>query len=81
MILWSYIKENMERTPWQFVCEDGAKMRYEDIIIWAESFADKLKDIKSCMYYRSLIFRNVYLQCFARAKNNIGPHRTRNEHS
>lgn len=42
MTLWEYIKRKMLKTPAQTICENGASMTYEDICIFAESFAKKL---------------------------------------
>ena len=48
MNLWKYIKSNMLEHPTQVVSEDDAKLTFEDLVIWAEMFAAKLKNIQCC---------------------------------
>lgn len=48
MELWNYIREMMLESPDQIVCEGKAKMTYEEIVIYAELFAEKLEGEKSC---------------------------------
>ncbi|MGN1080861.1 MAG: hypothetical protein ACI4QV_02105, partial [Acutalibacteraceae bacterium] len=48
MRLWEYIRENMMKNPSQKVCENEAEMSYEELIIFAESFAKKLRGEKCC---------------------------------
>ena len=42
MTLWEYIKEKMLEHPTQTISEKGVSMTYEDLCIFAESFAKKL---------------------------------------
>jgi len=42
MTLWEYIKEKMLENPTQTISEKGVSMTYEDLCIFAESFAKKL---------------------------------------
>ena len=42
MRLWEYIKEKMLEHPTQTISEKGVSMTYEDLCIFAESFAKKL---------------------------------------
>ena len=48
MKLWDHIKEKMLRHPFQTVCEDNAEMTFEELVVFAELFADRLKGISSC---------------------------------
>lgn len=48
MRLWEFIKTNMLHTPLQKVQEDQAELTFEEITIWAELFAKKLKGIQCC---------------------------------
>ena len=48
MRLWKFIKEEMMKNPSQAVCEGNAKMSYEELVIFSETFAEKLKGEKSC---------------------------------
>ncbi len=48
MRLWEFIKTNMLHTPFQKVQEDQAELTFEEITIWAELFAKKLKGIQCC---------------------------------
>lgn len=46
--LWKYLKSRMQNNLGQEICEDAAAMSYEEMIIFAEEFAKKLKGIKCC---------------------------------
>lgn len=48
MKLWEYIKKNMLKYPYQTVCENEAEISYENLVIWAELFARKLRGLKCC---------------------------------
>lgn len=48
MKLWMYLKRKMEHNPQQCVCENGASMTYEELIVFAESFAKKMRGIRCC---------------------------------
>ena len=48
MKLWNFIKEEMMKNPSQTVCEGNAKMNYEELVIFSEAFAEKLRGEKCC---------------------------------
>ena len=48
MKLWNFIKDKMMKPPSQIVCEGDAKMTYEELVIFSEMFAEKLKGEKCC---------------------------------
>ena len=48
MKLWEYIKDEMLKYPEQVICEGTAEITYEEMIIYAEVFAKKLKGEKCC---------------------------------
>ena len=48
MKLWEYIKTSMLKYPYQTVCENGAEITYENLVIWAELFARKLRGLNCC---------------------------------
>ena len=48
MRLWNLLKENMQKTPEQIVCEGKAEMTYEELIVYAEHFSTQLKGEKCC---------------------------------
>ena len=48
MILWDYIKNKMQNNPNQVVCENNAKITYEELIVFAEYFSKKIKGEKAC---------------------------------
>ena len=48
MKLWDYIKTGMMRNSSQVICENNATMAFDDVVVWAEEFAKKLKEIKCC---------------------------------
>lgn len=67
MKLWKYIKNKMEFNLQQTVCEDGASITYEEMIIFAEEFSKKLKGIKCCaiLCQSEMAASMVLLSCFA----------------
>lgn len=67
MILWTFIKENMMAHPNQQICEREATLSFEETVIWAESFAKKLKDIHCCAILCSseMATAMALLACFA----------------
>ena len=67
MILWKRIKEAMLRNPKQMICENQAKMTYEDMVIFAEIFAKKLKDETCCAILcgSEMATAMAILSCFA----------------
>lgn len=48
MTLWEYLKSKMQNNLGQVVCENHAEMTYEELIVFAEEYAKKLKGIKCC---------------------------------
>lgn len=48
MTIWNFIKNQMMRHCGQKICEESAEMTYEDMVIFAEKFAEKLKGEKCC---------------------------------
>ena len=42
MTLWEYVKKSLLKKPMQTISENGASMTYEDLCIFAESYAQKL---------------------------------------
>jgi len=46
--LWEYLKSKMQNNLGQVVCENHAEMTYEELIVFAEEYAKKLKGIKCC---------------------------------
>lgn len=50
MSLWEFLKEKMSENPSREICENDAKMTYEQTIVFAENFAKKIKanKVKCC---------------------------------
>lgn len=48
MKLWNYVKEHMLSHPNQSICENNTSLSYEDLSIWADTFAAKLSGMKCC---------------------------------
>ncbi len=67
MKLWYYLKNKMEENTQQVVCEKEASMTYEEIIIFTEEFAKKLKGIKCCaiLCKSEMAASLALLSCFA----------------
>lgn len=67
MKLWTFIKETMLRYPNQIICENNAKMTFEETMIWAEIFAKKLKGMKCCaiLCHSEMATAMALLSCFA----------------
>ena len=67
MILWKTLKEKMQANMAQTVCEDSAEMTYEELIVFAEDFAKKLRGIRCCaILCRSEMAAAIaLLSCFA----------------
>ena len=67
MSLWEYIKENLHRSMSQTIEEDGAKMTYEELLIFAESFSENIKYEKCCAIYckSEMATAMALLGCFA----------------
>lgn len=67
MILWKRIKDAMLRNPKQMICEDQAKMSYEEMVIYAELFAKNLQGQKCCAILcgSEMATAMAILSCFA----------------
>ena len=67
MKLWEFLKTNMLKNPNQTICEDGAKMKFDDLVVFAEVFAKKLNGIKTCAIFCESEFSAAIslLACFA----------------
>ncbi len=67
MELWDYIKEKMMENQNQKVCEENAEITYEELVIFSQVFAEKIKGEKSCaIICRSeLATAMAILGCFA----------------
>lgn len=48
MKIWDFLKNSMLKHPNQYICENDAKMNYDDIIVHSELFAEKLSSEKCC---------------------------------
>ncbi len=66
-MLWLYLKNKMLHNPKQIICESDAEMSYEEVIVFAEEFAKKLKGVKCCtILCRSEMMAAIaLLSCFA----------------
>lgn len=67
MTLWKYLKLNMLNHLTQVISENGAEMNFEELLIWAEKFSDKLKNFKCCAILCSseMASAMALLACFA----------------
>ena len=67
MTLWDSLKNEMLKNPFQIVCENNAKMTYEELVIFSESFSKKLKNEKCCaiLCESELAAAMALLSCFA----------------
>lgn len=67
MTLWDAIKENMLLHQNQTVCENKAEMSFEDVVIWAELFASKLRGFHCCaiLCQSEMAAAMSLLACFA----------------
>lgn len=67
MKLWNYIKEHMLRNPQQRIYEDGASLSFEEMVIWAEEFSNRLRGIRCCAILCSseMAAAMSLLTCFA----------------
>ena len=67
MTLWNYVKEHMLENFDQQICEDGASLSYEETVIWAESFAQRLHGVNCCAILCSseMAAAMSLLACFA----------------
>lgn len=51
MTLWNHLRERMLQHPHQTVSERGAKMTFEELVIFAEALAEKLSHQSCCAVY------------------------------
>lgn len=67
MTLWNYVKEHMLENFDQQICEDGASLSYEETVIWAENFAQRLHGVNCCAILCSseMAAAMSLLACFA----------------
>lgn len=67
MMLWDYLKESMIQNAARQICENEAALTFEETVIWAESFAKKLKGIRCCAILCSseMAAAMSLLACFA----------------
>lgn len=67
MMLWKYLREHMLTHPTQKVCENGAEMTFENLVVFAETFAKELRGQVCCaIYCRSeMAAAMALLGCFA----------------
>ena len=67
MKLWNFLKEHMLKNPQQQICEKDASLSFEETVIWAEKFAQKLCGVKCCAILCSseMAASMSLLACFA----------------
>lgn len=67
MSLWEFISSKMSRNLKQTVGEKGAVLTYEELIVFAENFAKKIKNEKCCAIYckSEIASAMALLSCFA----------------
>ena len=67
MTLWNYVKEHMLENFDRQISEDGASLSFEETVIWAERFAQRLHDVNCCAILCSseMAAAMSLLACFA----------------
>ena len=67
MELWKHLKNKMLLNMQQEVCENNVSMTYEELIVFAEEFAKRLKGIKCCaiLCQSEMAACMALLSCFA----------------
>ena len=69
MKLWNYLKDSMLSHPNQMICENNASLSFEELVIWAEQFAKKLKlrGLRCCaiLCQSEMATAMALLSCFA----------------
>ncbi len=67
MKLWKYLKNKMLLNAYQTICENDASITFEDMIVFAEGFSQKLKGIKCCaiLCQSEMAASMALLSCFA----------------
>ena len=66
-MLWEFLKSKMQKNPNKRVCENGADMTFEELIVFAENFSERLKGIKCCavLCESEMAAGMALLACFA----------------
>ena len=66
-MLWKHLKSKMQHNLSQKICEEKAEITYEEVIIFAEEFAKKLRDSKCCAILcgSEMAAALALLSCFA----------------
>lgn len=67
MKLWKYLKNKMQSNLQQKICENDASMTFEEMMVFAERFSEKLKGIKCCaiLCQSEMAASMALLSCFA----------------
>lgn len=67
MMLWDFIKSKMLQAPSQTVCEEGAEMSFEELIVYAKIFSKHLQGEKCCAILcgSEMMTAIALLSCFA----------------
>ena len=67
MMLWEYLKRNMQKHLQQRVCENEASMTFEEMIVFAEEFSKQLRGIHCCaiLCQSEMAASMALLSCFA----------------
>lgn len=67
MTLWNFVKEHMLENFDRQICEDGASLSFEETVIWAERFAQRLHGVNCCAILCSseMAAAMSLLACFA----------------
>ncbi len=67
MKLWNFLKTKMMSFPDQYVCEGDTKISFEELVVWAENFSEKLKGVHCCALWcqSELAAAMALLACFA----------------
>lgn len=67
MKLWNKLKESMMQHPKQYVCEKQAQITYEELVIFAEAFGQKITGEKCCAILcgNEMAAAMALLSCFA----------------
>lgn len=66
-MLWEKIKEAMLKSPNQIISEENAEITYEDLVVFAEKFAEKLSGERCCAIFcvSEMAAAMGLLSCFA----------------
>ena len=67
MTLWKYLQNNMLDNPNQAMYEKDAKITFEELVIWAEKFAERLRGVHCCAIIcaSEMAAAMALLACFA----------------